>query len=284
MGAEMAPLRLEKTFSKQELPIERISGLSVTGSKWIVGGIRGLYSGSPGGKWTKVNDQAVRQVTKVKGMTWVLYGNGAVDKLDVGRDQLYSDTLHGAVKRPWVGSMSVAGDRLLFGGQGGWFEKVGDKSLFETYPQELEKRTVTTMAVVGTEKLVGTQDGLFVFGGGKAKRFGFGQGLSDVWITSIASFGESATFGTYTGGLYSYSHGSVKKLEGPSSKIRCLSIWQDRLVVGALDGSWIARPMSWAPLTQGETTFISPDHGTLRVGTTESVSVFGDPVQVKATR
>ena len=274
MGADMAPLRLEKTFSKQELPIERISGLSVTGSKWIVGGIRGLFSGVPGGKWTKVNNQSVRQVTKVKGMTWVLYGNGAVDKLDVARDQLYSDTLHGAVKRPWVGSMSVAGDRLLFGGQGGWFEKVGDKSLFEMYPAELEKRTVTAMAVVGKEKLVGSQDGLFVFVNGKAKRFGFGQGLSDVWITSIASFGESATFGTYTGGLYSYSHGSVKKLEGPSSKIRCLSIWQDRLVVGALDGSWIARPISWAPLTHGETTFAGSVDGKLVIGTPESVSVF----------
>ena len=274
MGAEPAPMRPEKVYSSKEFPIERISGLTLTGSQWVVGGIRGLYSGAPGNRWIHVNDQAIRQIAQVNGMTWALYGNGAVDKLDVAKDQLYSDVLLGAVKRPWVGSMSVKGNQLLFGGPGGWIEKIGDKQLAENYPAELQKQTVTSMAVVGNEKLVGTQNGLFIFGSGKVKRFGFSNGLSDVWITSMASLGDSVYIGTYAGGLYFFSHGALKKLEGPSSKIRSVSTWQSRLVLGALDGSWIATAGPWMQLTRGETTFISTVNGKLFVGTPESVSQF----------
>ncbi|MEI7986514.1 MAG: hypothetical protein WCI55_12880 [Armatimonadota bacterium] len=274
MGADSAPIKPEKVYSSNEFPIERISGLTLTGTKWVVGGIRGLYSGTPGSRWVHVSDQAIRQVAQVHGMTWALYGNGAVDKLDVAKDQLYSDIFHGAVKRPWVGSMSVNKSQLLFGGSGGWFEKVGDKLLTERYPTELEKRNVTAMAVVGKEKLVGTQDGLFLFGSGKQKRFGFGDGLADVWVTSMASLGDSVFIGTYTGGCYAYSNGSMKKLVGPSSKIRCLSVWRGRLVLGGLDGSWIAESTTWRQLTRGETTFITALNGKLFVGTPESVSQF----------
>ena len=274
MGADSAPIKLVKEYSKQELPIERISGLSVVGSTWVVGGIRGLFIGSPGMTWKKVTDQSIRQVVTAKNEAWVLYGNGSVDKLDVAKDQLYYDVFHGAVKRPWVGSISKIGDSVCFGGSGGWFEKAGGKSLAENYPAALASKNVTCNATLGSEKLAGTQDGLFVISGGQTKRLGFGDGLSDVWITSLVQKGSSVIVGTYVGGTYSYANHKLTPLESPSKKIRNMIVWRNQLVLGTLEGSWIQNGKSWTPLTKGETTFLTMINNSLFVGTPVSVTSY----------
>ena len=274
MGADTARINLAKEFTKQELPFERINGISVLGSKWVVGSMRGLYLGSPGTKWEKVSDQSIRQVASTKAGTWVLYGNGAVDKLDVASNRLYYDVLHGAVKRPWVGSLSVNGASLCFGGSGGWFEKLGEKSLTETYPDELKGKEVTVVASDGTIKLLGTQDGLFAVGTSKTKRFGFGDGLADVWITAMAKQGNSVVIGTYSGGLYSLTDGNLKKMDAPSTKVRSLLVWRNWIVLGGLDGAWIQTGHSWNKLTISETTFLNGTAESLMIGTPSSVSVF----------
>ncbi len=274
MGADLTPIRLVEEYSRQELPFERINGISITSSKWVVGGMRGLSIGSPGSKWKSISDQAVRQLISTKRATWALYGNGSVDKLDVASDQLYYDVFHGAVKRPWAGSMSFVGETLCFGGSGGWFEKTGAKSVTETYPIELKGKNVTCVESNGPEKVVGTQDGLFISSGKQTKRLGFGDGLSDVWITSLARIGGSVVVGTYTGGLYTYTGGVLKKIDAPSQKVRSLLVWHNHLVLGTLEGTWVKTEQNWQNLMKGETTFVAPVDGQLAVGTPASVTIF----------
>ncbi len=274
MGAGSAPIKVSKEFSKQELPFERINGISMSGSKWIVGSMRGLYIGTPGADWKKISDQSIRQVITTKGEAWALYGNGSVDKLDVKNNRLYYDVLHGAVKRPWVGSISTIGEKTCFGGSGGWFEKLGEKSLAESYPEILSGKHITSVSGMATERFLGTQDGLFVSNGREVKRLGFGDGLADVWITSVVPKEKSIFVGTYNGGLYAYHDGKLQQIDTPSKKIRNLLVWRNQLVVGTLEGSWIQEGKSWTPLSKGETTFLSSVGDSLVVGTPASVTFY----------
>lgn len=274
MGADSAPIKLVKEFSKQELPFERINGISVTEDKWVVGSMRGLYVGTPGGEWEKISDQSIRQVVSSRGETWALYGNGSVDKMDVKSNRLYYDVLQGAVKRPWVGSISAIDNKILLGGSGGWFEKLGEKSLTESYPDQLTGKHVTSLSKAKADTLIGTQDGLFVSNGKQIKRFGFGDGLSDVWITSMIPKNNFVAVGSYNGGLYFYQDRYLIPVETPSKKIRNLLVWKSQLVVGTLEGTWIENGKKWTSLAKGENTFLSTINGSLVVGTPASITFF----------
>lgn len=273
-GGQAPPVKLVKTYTKVELPFERVTGLSVSGGKWVVGSMRGLYIGSPSTEWKEVTGAAVRQVVTDSQSTWVVYGSGSVDKLDVKNDRMYYDVFTDAVKRPWASSMYRGSTRLLFGGLGGWFERDGQKPVREFYPTILKGKSVTTIAANGNQTFVGTQDGLIV-SGRKEKRIGFGDGLADNWITSLVPMDGSVKVGTYSGGLYSYANSKLSPIETPSQKIRSMLSWNGRLVLGTLEGCWIRSGQGWHQLTSGETTFVDSVGSSLVVGTVEAVSFFG---------
>ena len=272
-GGDGSPVK-SKQFTKAELPFERITGISIKDSKWVVASMRGLSIGAPGSTWENVNKRAVRRMVSDPLFTWVLYGDGGVDKLDVASDRLYYDVFQGAVKRPWVSSISVEKGGLVFGGLGGWFVKNGNMPIRQSYPDVLKGKQVLCVEAVGSEKLVGTQDGLFVVDAKATKRLGFGAGLGDTWITSIVTLDGSVLVGTYTGGLYSYRGSKLTKVDTPSQKVVSLSVWKGNLVLGGLDGSWLRTGSKWQNLTQGETTFLQPLSKSFFVGTPACVTKF----------
>ncbi len=274
MGADQAPLRLVRQMPTSEFPCARVSGLSIRGSKWLVGGMRGLYLGSPDGKWKEASKNAVRQLASSGAEDWVLYGNGSVDKLDVAKDQLVFDVFQGAVKRPWAASMSSVPGGLSFGGHGGWFDRVSGKPIRELYPSQLGQREVTAQVTLGATRYIGTQDGLFVFGPKGFKRLGFGDGFRDTWITSIAVSRGKVLVGTYTGGLVEIDGEKAQQVDAPTSKIRSLLVRKNRLFVGGLDGVWAQRPSGWQKIGNGEVTCLSEAGGELVVATVENVSLF----------
>lgn len=273
-GGQMPPVKLVMTCSKTELPFERITGLSVSGDKWVVGSMRGLYIGSPSSSWKEVTGAAVRQVVSDSRATWVLYGSGSVDKLDVKNDRMYYDVFTDAVKRPWASSVGRSQAKLMFGGFGGWFERDGQKAVAEFYPPILEGKSVTALAASGRQTYVGTQDGL-VLAGRNPKRLGFGDGLADVWITSLVALDGTLKIGTYSGGLYSLSDSKLSRIETPSDKVRSMMSWNGKLVLGTLEGCWIRSGKGWQQLTTGETTFVESVGSSLVVGTVDGVSFFG---------
>ncbi|MBI1332161.1 MAG: hypothetical protein GC165_04695 [Armatimonadetes bacterium] len=273
LGAGRAP-SLVTEIPTSQFPCERVAGLSISGRKWLAGGMRGLYIGEPNGQWKLVSDQAVRQVATNADGTWILYGNGSVDKVVVPQDRLYYDVFHGAVKRPWVSSMSSVGKGLTFGSHGGWFDRTSDKPLQESYPPAMSKQEVTCQLVLDGTRHVGTQDGLFVFAKGGEKRLGFGNGLGDTWITSMALVGSKVFVGTYTSGLYELADGVAKSVQSPSKRVRSLTQWQGNLVLGSLDGTWMLAGGEWKPLGDGETTFLTDANGQLVVGSVKSVRFF----------
>ena len=261
-------------FGKTDLPFERITGISVVGPKWVVGSMRGLYVGKPRADWKQVSTRSVRQVATKGTNTWVLYGDGSVDKLDVGSDRLYYDVFQGAVKRPWVSSISEGPRVVLFGSSGGWFERSGKKPLKECYPPVVTGKEVTSMLIAESETLVGTQDGLFSLSAKNSKRFGFGSGLADTWITSMTFANSTSVVGTYTGGIYQYANGEIHPEAAPSKKVVKLTTWKGNLVLGGMDGAWLRTGNSWQPLTTGETTFLQVLGENLFVGTPSSVTEF----------
>lgn len=273
VGAHGAPT-IVLDVPTERFPCERVAGLSIMDHKWLVGGIRGLYLGSPDGTWKEVSKQSVRQVVASGKDSWVLYGNGSVDKANAGEDRLYYDVFHGAVKRPWVASISPTGAGLTFGGHGGWFDRIGAKPVKETYPEFLGKREVTSQLIVGGTRYVGTQDGLFVFGAKGGKRLGFGDGLADTWITDIVRHGSQVLVGTYTGGAYEIDRGKAKAIEVPNRNIRHLLNWNGMLVVGALHGTWIQHDGTWTLLSKMENTFLADINHQLVVGTVGSIRFF----------
>ncbi len=273
VGADSAPT-LVRDIPSETFPCERVSGLAVAGNKWLAGGIRGLSLGSPDGTWKNVSKQSVRQVLTSGGDAWVLYGNGSVDKLNIGADRLYYDVFQGAVKRPWAASISPLRSGLTFGGHGGWFDRVGTKPVKEIYPDILGKREVTAQCVVGSNRYVGTQDGLFLFSPKGNQRLGFGSGLADTWITDIVQYGSKVLVGTYTGGVYLVENGKAIPFEVPNRAIRHLLIWRGKLVVGSLHGAWIQHGESWTLLSKMEITFLSEIDHQLVVGTVGSVRFF----------
>ncbi|MEA2552650.1 MAG: hypothetical protein QOJ65_826 [Fimbriimonadaceae bacterium] len=262
-----------RRISATELPFERVHGVARSRSRWLVGGLRGLYLGAPGGDWREVSNQAVKTIVSTGNTAWVLYGNGAVDKVELDGDRLYYDVLKDAAKRPWAASIAADRASLLFGGDGGWIEKSGS-AFVEKYPVELLAKQVTAAARVGKELWLGTQDGLFHIVGGKPARLGFGAGMPDVWVTALMPSGNSILAGLATGGLVRVERDKVELIPTPSTRVRLLARFGGRLVLGALDGAWILEGKSWTPLCDVEPTFIGELGNELVIGTPNGLRLF----------
>ena len=132
-----------------DTPYPRVHGYASVNGVGYVGGLRGMARGTPG-KWQILSRSAVRQVEQVGDSIWVLYGSGAVDKIEPRLDRLTYDVLAGAAKRPWTSCLSSRGDTVYFGGLGGWAEKT-PKRLVEHYPKEMDgsDNKVSVFAPVG---------------------------------------------------------------------------------------------------------------------------------------
>lgn len=193
------------------LPFARVQGLArLPSGKWLVAGIHGASIGRPG-KWEKFSNDAVRQVLRNGDDTWMLFGSGAVAKLD--REQRYFfDVLHDA-KRPWASCVVASSDRVLFGGHGGWVEKSATGMIQHWLP-ELAGDVVTCLGVDGDTTWVGTQKhGLFSYRAGKLQA----HSGTDSWITAVLP-GDEMLVGTASSGLFRLRSGRFDSLETPSAE------------------------------------------------------------------
>lgn len=234
-----------------KLPVQRLHGLTVVGDTWLVGGPDGLWDGTPG-KWRKLDPRPVRQIAAIQGMTWVLFGDGSIDKLDIAKDRRYDDVLHGAVKRPWAASLAV-GDVILFGGQGGWTEKTAT-SMTENRPPELEGQVATAVLSHRGTVYVGTQrTGLWTANGASMKNVSLLEGLADTWVTSLAAVDGRVFVGTSHGGLARVEGSRAVPVPTPSVSINHLVVWRSMLVFGGNHGAWMSVSGRWLPLGPPET-------------------------------
>ena len=257
-----------------QLPIPRVHGFASFKKASLVGGLGGLFIGNPG-KWRQIDDQTVKQILKVGDAAWVVYGNGAVDKIQPDLDRMASDVLVGAIRRPWTSCVATDGTTLVFGGQGGWTTKTSEKTV-ETLRPELEGDVVTAAISDRAGKWIATQkNGLFRFdASGKVRVWNPGNGLSDPWVTALVTTKEGILIGTASAGLFLLNTGKIKKVAAPSQRILSLAVRQDSLVVGAAEGAWIRRGSKWHALpTQGEeTTSLSTADGSLVITTAHGLA------------
>jgi hypothetical protein len=256
-----------------ELPTERVTGVAFDGHTWLVGGLRGIFRGKPDGAfWTCFNSQAVKSIETVDGASWVIYGNGAVDKIVIDGNKLYFDVFQGA-KRPWTCSMTRVDSTLYFGGQGGWLVKspTGDS---EQYPPELKGLPVNAMTQAGGTLWMGTQDGVFAYRGGRLQRFGFGSGLHDIWVTAMVASEDTVVVGLAAGGLARISGDKAEEIPAPTKRVRSLYRWKGSLVLGSLDGTWLRQGTDWLSLLKGETYFIGELGPELVVGDPSGLHFF----------
>jgi ligand-binding sensor domain-containing protein len=264
------------SVSIADLPVSRITGVARSGEKWLVGGLNGFFVGRPDGTWKQGSKQAVKTVFARVQDTWILYGNGGLDKVDLTNDRLYFDVLKDVAKRPWVASLSPDGSSLLLGGQGGWIERRAG-GVTETYPPELKGRPVTAMAHNGPDLWIGTQDGLYRWHAKNLQRYGFGAGMPDVWVTSLVpSSDHLVVAGLAAGGLVLVADGKVEVVSAPSKRIRSLLRWNGHLVLGALDGAWERDGEKWNRLTDGEATCLCVVGSELAIGTSSGLRFFRD--------
>ncbi len=248
-------------------PFERIHGVEYAHGTWVAGGLRGLGIKRPNQPWEIISKNAVRQTARLGHDIYVLYGNGAVDKLDVKADRLYFDVLYERAKRPWTSVVRVCADQVLFGGHGGWTAKSGDR-LREFYPSELAGETVTAIDMTADGATwVGTQrQGLFRFKQGKPEKFGIAKGLPDTWVTGLSVARGQLFAGTASGGLVAFDGGQFRRVDSPSLRVRSLTTVGGRLVVGTLEGTWLRGESGWQTLGDEETTCVSTAGGQLWLG------------------
>ncbi len=235
------------------LPVTRPNGLADVNGRYIVGGIGGLFLGHPG-DWTKVSSEPVRQILSDRDTAWIMYGSGAVDKMEPGSDRLFPDVFFGAVRRPWASCAALIEGKPVFGGEGGWTERGAE--LTEIYPKELDGDVVMAMAGRPGLRWVGTQkSGLFEFRGNRVLNWNPGNGLSDTWVTSLCPTDGGLIVGTATKGLFLLHNHQMRAIDSPTQRVVKLDTWKGGLVVGGMDGAWIQRAQAWEELpTGGEET------------------------------
>ncbi|HWD39428.1 MAG TPA: hypothetical protein VG944_11305 [Fimbriimonas sp.] len=268
-----------------DLPVQRPNGLAQIGKRFLVGGLGGLYMGTPG-HWDQVSKEPVRQLFSVGQEAWVVYGSGAVDKLAPDEDKLFPDVWYGSAQRPWSACIGSVDDTLLFGGNGGWIER--GKEVSEVYPPELDSDVVVAIAGRGSTRWVATQaSGLFRYGAGKVRRWNPGNGLTDPWVTALClDPPRGLMVGTATEGLFALNGDEVRSLDCPTKRITRLCLWSGRLVVGAMDGAWVRHGSDWEKLpTDGEetTALTALEDGSLAVSTASGIH-FVSKASVPSTR
>jgi ligand-binding sensor domain-containing protein len=185
-----------------------------------------------------------------------VYGSGAVDKLVPRLDRLYDDVLYGGAKRPWTGVMALSEGAGLFGGHGGWVEKT-PRGVVERYPADLKGDVVTALWSRGDLRWIGTQKGgLFRYSAGtKPLVWNPGNGLSETWVTALAGTSRGIVVGTASNGLFLQKGFGIERMSGPTSLVRSLLQYKNRIVVGGMDGAWIEEGSGWTKLpTNGEET------------------------------
>jgi len=256
------------------IPVSRPNGIAEINGTYVIGGLDGLFVGRPGA-WNRVCDDAIRQIRRAGSDIWVVHGNGALDKLDPIHDQLYPDVMTGGSNRPWTCTVGLSGDRVLFGGMGGWSER--SEPLIESFPPELAKDVVTAIAGRGPTRWIGTeQSGVVRFSPTGIKRWNPGNGLTDTWVTSFCHSPAGLVVGTLHSGLFLIVGDSISQIPSPTQRVTQLGFWKDSLVVGGMDGAWIRRGAMWSLLkTNGEeTTSITQIDGHLAVTTASGVYRF----------
>lgn len=264
-----------KEVLPSQLSVSRPNGIAEIKGQFVVGGMDGLYIGSPG-SWQQVAGDSIRLVRQVGQDVWVVHGNGALDKLDCANGQLYPDVLTGDSKRPWTASIGVVDGRPLFGGLGGWSER--SKVSGERFPSELDKDVVTAIDGRGDARWIGTeQSGLFRFSKQGIHRWNPGNGLTDTWVTSLCRSPAGLLVGTLHFGLFIINGDSISPVPAPTQRITSLCLWENELVVGGMDGAWLRRGGKWIELkTQGEeTTSMSVAGKRLLLTTATGVYFFG---------
>jgi hypothetical protein len=250
-----------------ELPFARVHGIARTGERYVIGGIEGVSIGVPG-DWMSISMQPVRTLFQSGKDVWIVYGSGAVDKLDAA-GTLHSDVLFGAAKRAWTSSIASSPDGGVFlGGLGGWVQK--GKTFGEAYPEGLKGEVTTAMLENGGRLFVGTQSkGLLRVTNGSERWFNPGTGLADTWVTAVCLEKDAPMVATATAGLFRIRGNRAEAVPSPSLKLRHLATYRGRLVVGALDGAWIRSGKVWEKLGTDslETTCLTVIGNDLWVGT-----------------
>ena len=255
-----------------ELPFARVHGVGKIGSEYVLGGIDGVAIGKPG-DWKYLSREPVRQVLQVRSDVWVVYGSGAVDKL-AADGRLHSDVLFGAARRPWTSVVSHSNSGLMLGGMGGWIVK--GPAFTEQYPAELKGQVVTAVAQHDGQLYIGTQTmGIARVAPGGLRWLNPGNGLEDTWVTALLSHHGKLYAATATAGLYEVGLGRATKVATPSEKLRHLTVLENELIVGALDGAWRRGNGKWDKLETDseETTFLSVLDKALWVGTPAGVYI-----------
>ncbi len=258
-------------WSREKLPSQspmpRLQGLASAGRRgWIAGGLGGLFIGRPGG-WEKLGDKSVRRVVAGRGdEVWIVYGDGGLDKLETDKDRWAHDVLYGMVKRPWASCISVVGDSILIGGQGGWVEKT-DKSQREEHPDWLAGDVVTSMTLWKGQLIIGGQKtGLHIREGKKWRHLNAAHGLEDLWISDLIEWKSRLMIATAGGGLHQWDGKSINKLETPAQNLTALTVWRSDLVIGSMHGAHCFDGKVWRPLGDpAEVTALGSSDSALRV-------------------
>ncbi|MFI5385626.1 MAG: hypothetical protein ACHQ50_05835 [Fimbriimonadales bacterium] len=242
------------------IPTLRPQGIAITGSDIVLGGLSGLYvrrSVSQGSstRWSQVSKEPVRQVLESGREAWVLYGSGAVDKLDLAQNRLVYDAINEGAKRPWTSCLASAQGMVVFGSQGGWIERV-KTDLGEHYFADINKDIVTAAAARGSIRWMGTQKaGLLRYGQGPVKLWNPGNGLTDTWVTALLLTREGLYVATAGEGLFLVKRDTIEPVASPTQRPRQLALYKGAIVVGGMDGAWIQEGSGWRPLaTNGEET------------------------------
>jgi hypothetical protein len=231
--------------------------------------LEGLFVQS-GGKWTRIDERPVKEMAQSEKEVWVLFGDGSVDKIDPEAGRLYFDVLAGSVKRPWASSMAVYASNAMFGGFEGWCIK-SPSSVSERVLPDLEGDVVTALASNGNSLCVGSQKhGLFAVSGSRVTRFGFAKGLLDTWVTALHFRKNDLWIGLAEKGLMRLNDGNLQPIsECPIRRVRKMTEFRGRLLVGGMDGVAVLESGSWKRVQDAECTALSVVGGEMMIGTPE---------------
>lgn len=270
-------------FGSQNLPFPRVRAIAKTGDQWLLGGSQGLVLGRPGERWKTVSDQSVRQILTLENESWVLYGNGSVDKLDLQDDRLFFDVLNGAVKRPQASALAQTKNGLTIGLYGGFVCKSPLNNLTETYPDLLNGQPITALCEWQGRLVLGTQSGLYVYPHQERtkqplQKYSFTQGLPDVWVTALLPLSDRLFVATASGGLVTLKDDKIEPVPCPSKRIRSLALWNGKVVVGALEGCFAQdandQSSTWQQLASEEATCLQVIDGDLYLGQPDKILIF----------